>query len=141
MRKLLLSLGLLLVVALSLRGVEQANELARTQQESVANQTAAISTITLASPTVNTGYLVTSHIAVHGTNGGNTCVTPMLDYTDVNGFSHNASGGGCVQSDNNSDGPLFIYAKGGTNVTFATGYSGGTDNASYDVVVSLYQQP
>jgi hypothetical protein len=140
MKKLLLCLGLLLALAIGSHSSEQANELARTLQITYTNQAGAISQVTELSPSVNTGYLVTSHVAVHGTNGGNTLVTPQFSYTDAQGFTHNANGGSGVSSDQVADGEFFIYAKGGTNVTFATVYSGGTDNASYDVVITVFQQ-
>lgn len=140
MKRLILSLGLLVVAGLVLHAAEQANELARTQQVSLSNQTGAISAMTVVTPSVNTGFMVTGHTSVHGTNGGNTMVTPIVTYTDTQGFSHFALNT-LVTSDQATDGIAFIYAKGGTSITFSSSYSGGTDNASYDVVFSFYQQP
>lgn len=109
--------------------------------ETITASTSSVDPITVVTPTVDSGYIVTGHISVNGSaNNGSTNVLAEADYTNTLGSSTANRVPISGTSGRVDDNFAFMYVKAGTPVIFKVTYDGGTSNDTYDVVFTFIKQ-
>lgn len=140
MRKFLL--GLVVLAGLSsLSASDDVHGPVVVATESVTGSFSSVSPVTVFTPTVDSGYIVTLHLSINGNeSSGNSSASAEVHYTNTLGQDSANRVFDSVNSGHVADAIAFIYAKAGTPVIFFTTYTAGNDGATYDIVYTFIKQ-
>lgn len=141
MKKVLLSIVAILALAFVVRASsDDIHGLVVINKVSFPSQTASIALMTIASPAVDTDYIIQGYCPILFTTTDDSNVACTLTWVDTDGFTESvdvAEGGG-FHGGGGAD--RFLHVKGGTNVQFNSTYNPGSTNNPYNAYVVVVKE-